>query len=138
MLSIRDLDEQLVQIFLPKRYSNCVSDEDMAKINSRTIYLNLVYKGMCEKTKSYLLVVDSKCVSQLCKTLCLFFFRYTQLHTLTHMKPNGIPFDGSDSLFQTQQSLVSEMGHAVSLPHFTPTRLEYLQLYIDCYRHSVN
>ena len=59
LLSIRDSDEQLVQIFLPKRYANVVSDEDMAKINSRSIYLNLVYKGICEKTKSYLLTIDS-------------------------------------------------------------------------------
>ena len=42
------------------------------------------------------------------------------------MKINGIFFDGSDSLFQTQQSLVTEMGHAVWLPQFTPTRLDHL------------
>jgi len=58
LLSIRDTDEQLVQIFLPRRYASVVSDEDMAKINSRSIYLNLVYKGMCEKNKSYLLAID--------------------------------------------------------------------------------
>jgi len=59
LLSIRDTDELLVQIFLPKRYASVVSDEDIAKINSRSIYLHLVYKGMCEKTKSYLLAIDS-------------------------------------------------------------------------------
>jgi len=58
LLSIRDTDEQLVQIFLPRRYASVVSDEDIAKINFRSIYLNLVYKGMCEKTKSYLLAID--------------------------------------------------------------------------------
>ena len=58
LLSIRHTDEQLVQIFLPKRYASVVSDEDIAKINSRSIYLNLVYKGMCERTKSYLLAID--------------------------------------------------------------------------------
>ena len=58
LLSKGDTDEQLVQIFLPKRYACAVSDEDMAKINSRSIYLNLVYKGMCERTKSYLLAMD--------------------------------------------------------------------------------
>jgi len=42
------------------------------------------------------------------------------------MKPHGIPFDGSDSLFQTQQSQVTEMGHAVWLPQFTPARPEHL------------
>jgi len=59
------------------------------------------------------------------------------------MMPSGISFDGSDSLFQTQQSLVTEMGHTVWLPHFTPTRLDHLpfehrllqtfwELYICC------
>ena len=42
------------------------------------------------------------------------------------MKPHGIPFDGSDSLFQTQQSQVSEMGHAVWLQQFNPARLDHL------------
>ena len=58
LLSIEDTDEQLVQIFLPKPYASVVSDEDIAKLNSRSIYLNLVYKGMCERTKSYLLAID--------------------------------------------------------------------------------
>ena len=58
LLSIRDTDEQLVQIFLPKRYASVVCDEDIAKINSRSIYLNLVYKGRCERTKSYSLAID--------------------------------------------------------------------------------
>ena len=53
LLSIRDTDVQLIQIFLPKRYASVVSDDDISKINSRTKYLNLVYKGMCEKTRSY-------------------------------------------------------------------------------------
>ena len=65
------------------------------------------------------MAIDSFCFSQLCKTL-LFFFTYT------HMWPLGILFDGSDSLFQTQQSFVSEVGNAVFLPHFTPTRLHHL------------
>ena len=58
MLSIRDTDEQLIQIFLPKRYASVVSDDDISKINSRTKYINLVYKGLCEKTRSYLLAID--------------------------------------------------------------------------------
>jgi len=42
------------------------------------------------------------------------------------MKPHGIPFDGSDSQFQTQQSLVTEMRHAVWLQQFAPARLDHL------------
>jgi len=59
LLSIRDTDEQVVQMFLPKRYANVVSDEDIGKINSKSIYLNLLYMGMCERTKSNLLAIDS-------------------------------------------------------------------------------
>jgi len=58
LLSIRDTDEQLIQIFLPKRYASVVSDDDISKINSRTKYINLVYKDICEKTRSYLLAID--------------------------------------------------------------------------------
>ena len=57
--------------------------------------------------------------------LATFLFVF-QIHTLTNMKPHGIPFDGSDSLFQTQQSLVTTIGHAVWLQQFTPARLDDL------------
>ena len=57
LLSIRDSNEN-VQIFLPKRYSDIVSDNDMEKINSKAVYLNLVYKGICDTSKSYLLAID--------------------------------------------------------------------------------
>jgi len=64
---------------------------------------------------------------------CIFFrcthtqtHTHTHTHTLTHMKPHGISFDGSDSQFQTQQSLVTEMWQAVWLQHFTPTSLDHL------------
>jgi len=36
-----------------------MTDEDMENINSRSIYLSLVYKGICELTRSYLLEIDS-------------------------------------------------------------------------------
>jgi len=52
---------------------------------------------------------------------------HTHTHTHTHMKHLGIPFYGSNSLFRTYQSLVNVAGHALWLPHFTPTRLDHLQ-----------
>jgi hypothetical protein len=58
VLSLRDADEELIQIFLPKRYASVVSDDDISNINSRTKYINLVYKGICEKTRSYLLAIE--------------------------------------------------------------------------------
>jgi len=43
------------------------------------------------------------------------------------MRPLSILFDGSDSLFRTRQSLAKVAGHALWLPHFTPTSLDHLQ-----------
>ena len=43
------------------------------------------------------------------------------------MGPLGLPFDGSESLFRAQQSLVNVAVYAVWLPDFTPTILEHLQ-----------
>jgi len=55
------------------------------------------------------------------------FFSFTDTHTHTHMRTLGLPFDGSDSLFRTQQSLVNVAGHALWFLHFTPTRLDHLE-----------
>jgi len=45
LLSIRDFEANIVQIFPPKRYSDVVSDDDMKKINSKAISLNLIFTG---------------------------------------------------------------------------------------------
>jgi len=42
------------------------------------------------------------------------------------MRLRGKLFDGSDSLFRTQQDLVKSAGHAVWLTEFTPARLDHL------------
>ena len=43
-------DEKSVSVFLPKRYTAVVTDEDIGMINSKRAKLNLIYKGTCEKT----------------------------------------------------------------------------------------
>jgi len=58
LLSIRDPYEKIVQIFLQKRHSDVVSDDEMEKINSKAVYLNLLYKGICDTSKSFLLAND--------------------------------------------------------------------------------
>jgi len=57
LLSTRDSEASIIQIFLPKRYCAEISDDDMDKINSKAVSLNLVYKGICETSKSYLLAL---------------------------------------------------------------------------------
>jgi len=59
LLSIRDVEEKIVDIFLPKRYANVLKDEDLENINSRSVHLNSVYKGLCEYSRSYFLAIDS-------------------------------------------------------------------------------
>jgi len=48
--------------------------------------------------------------------------------TTTTMRPRGKLFDGSDSIFTTQQELVNRAGHAVWLTEFTPARVNHLGL----------
>ena len=42
------------------------------------------------------------------------------------MRPGGRIFDGSDSMYRTQQAVVKRAGHAVWLNEFSPARLEHL------------
>jgi len=57
LLSIRDSEAKIVQIFLPKRYGD-VSDDDMVRINSKTVSINLIFKGICDTSKSLLAIVS--------------------------------------------------------------------------------
>jgi len=46
-----------------------------------------------------------------------------------HMRPQGVPFDVSNSLFETQHCLVKGniVGNVIWLPHFTPVSLGNLR-----------
>jgi len=59
LLSIRESEARIVQLFLPKIYYAVISDEDMDKINTKPVSLHLVCKGLCETSKSYLLGIES-------------------------------------------------------------------------------
>jgi len=54
----RSSDTNIVQVFLPQRYSDVVTDADLQSINCGAVELNLVYKGVCESSKAYLLAVE--------------------------------------------------------------------------------
>jgi len=50
LLSIQNSDSTAaLKIFLPKRYSEVISDDDIDKINKNSIKLNLIYKVTCQK-----------------------------------------------------------------------------------------
>jgi len=58
LLTICDSESTTVQIFLPKRNSAVVSDDDIEKISNKVVSLNLMYMGICEKSRSYLLKIE--------------------------------------------------------------------------------
>ena len=58
-LQIKESPFNIVKGFLPKRYSNCFSEDDIADINNQRVKLYLVYKGTCSKTHSYVLSIVS-------------------------------------------------------------------------------
>ena len=59
LLTIHDSDSAAaLQIFLPKRYSEVISHDDIDKINKKSVSLNLIYKGTCPKSRSYLLAIE--------------------------------------------------------------------------------
>jgi hypothetical protein len=51
VLTFRDSQEDLAQVFLPRRYSDVVSDDHIEKFNIHAVSLYLVYSGVCEATK---------------------------------------------------------------------------------------
>ena len=57
--TLRIAETGIVQLLLPKRYSDVVSDEDIEAFNSKAVSLHFVYKGVCESSKSYLLAIES-------------------------------------------------------------------------------
>jgi len=59
LLSIRDSEAKIVKIFLSKRYGDVVSDGDMNKINSKTVSQNLIFKGICDTSLSFLMAIVS-------------------------------------------------------------------------------
>jgi len=59
VFTLRNSDANVVQVFLPQRYSDVVTDADIVSINSESTDLNLVYQGVCESSKAYILAVES-------------------------------------------------------------------------------
>jgi len=57
LLSIRAKPFNVVTVFMPRRYSTAFSDRDIQKINTQSVKLNLVYRGHCSKSNSYVLCI---------------------------------------------------------------------------------
>jgi hypothetical protein len=48
-----------VRVFLPTRYTDVITDEDITSKNTHQVQLNLVYKATCKSTHSYMLQLVS-------------------------------------------------------------------------------
>ena len=55
LLAIWDPPTTTVKVFLPKRYGDVVSEEDLQVITSKRVALYLIYKRTCSKTISYII-----------------------------------------------------------------------------------
>jgi len=58
VLTLQGPEDSVVQVFLPQRYSDVITD-DLTAINTKAVALNLVYKGVCDSSKAYLLAIES-------------------------------------------------------------------------------
>jgi hypothetical protein len=58
LLTLQTFDPTPVQTFLPKLYADVLSDADILKIQNKDVSLHLVFKGICETTKSFLLAIE--------------------------------------------------------------------------------
>jgi hypothetical protein len=58
LIGINDSEYNIVKVFMPKRYGSIFTDDDMNSMNSQKAALRLIYKVLCEKTKSYILAVE--------------------------------------------------------------------------------
>jgi len=54
VLTVKGEDAAPAQMFLPRRYSDVISDTDIEQINSNAVFLHLVFNDVCPTTKAYL------------------------------------------------------------------------------------
>jgi hypothetical protein len=55
LVAIMDSPSSSVKIFVPKRYGDVVSEEDLEAVSSQRVGLLLLYKGPCPRYNSYTL-----------------------------------------------------------------------------------
>jgi hypothetical protein len=58
LVTLQTSDLTPVQAFLPKRYADVMSDGDILRIQTNVVSLHLVYKGLCETTKAFVLAIE--------------------------------------------------------------------------------
>jgi len=57
-LSVKDVTPALMKVFLPKLYAAVITDADILSINDQQVHWNLIYRGLYEKIKTYVLAIE--------------------------------------------------------------------------------
>ena len=60
LLTIKASSENLVRVFLPRRFTKVFSDTDIDMINGGMIKIDFIYHDTCEKTNSYQLSLEQE------------------------------------------------------------------------------
>lgn len=74
LLSLRDKPFNVVKVFMPRRYNTAFSDRDIQQINTQSVKMNLVYRGHCSKSNSYVRVLYTEEYKKNCRVFLLLCF----------------------------------------------------------------
>jgi hypothetical protein len=58
LLSIRETEFGLKKVFLPRRYNEVITDEDIVRFNEGKLYL--IYSGVCEQMNGLILSITGE------------------------------------------------------------------------------
>jgi hypothetical protein len=58
LLSLRDAEQALVKVFLPRRFCGAFTDKHLEAINRGTLSLHLIYKGKSAQSGMHLLAIE--------------------------------------------------------------------------------
>jgi hypothetical protein len=58
LLTLKEYPQAFVKVFLPKRYEEHFTEDDIKSVSERTVILALRYRGTCYTSKSYILEIE--------------------------------------------------------------------------------
>ena len=58
VLAIRDTQDRILKVFMPRRFFSAFTNDDIDDINSGKVKLNLVYKGQCVNTRAFKVTIE--------------------------------------------------------------------------------
>jgi hypothetical protein len=58
ILTLQEFQQAFMKVFLPKRYGELLTEDDIKFVNERTVILALRYSGTCHISNSYILDIE--------------------------------------------------------------------------------